>query len=101
MADIAAQVTLFEEPDDYVIENNPDVTYTKVLDKFDFNLFQNEEPAHKLKFHDLKINILINLTNYYLYIALLLIFKLIYAAALKKNFIIKPWLISTESWPTN
>jgi len=31
MADVAAQVTLFEEPDDYVIENNPDVTYTRVL----------------------------------------------------------------------
>jgi hypothetical protein len=27
MAYLAAQVVLFEEPDDYVIENNPDVTY--------------------------------------------------------------------------
>jgi len=43
MAYLAAQVVLFEEPDDYVIENNPDVTYSKILDKFDFNLFQDEE----------------------------------------------------------
>jgi hypothetical protein len=43
MAYVAAQFALFEEPDDYVLENNPDVTYDKVLDKFDFNLFQDEE----------------------------------------------------------
>ena len=46
MADVAAQVTLFQEPDDYVIENNPAVTYTKVLDKFDFNRFQDEEKLY-------------------------------------------------------
>jgi len=46
MADVAAQVTLFEEPDDYVIDNNPAVTYTKVLDKFDFNRFQDEEKLY-------------------------------------------------------
>ena len=46
MANVAAQVALFEEPDDYVIDNNPDVTYTKVLDKFDFDLFQAEEKLY-------------------------------------------------------
>ena len=46
MAYVAAQVTFFEEPDDYVIENNPDVIYAKVLDKFDFNLFQAEEQSY-------------------------------------------------------
>ncbi len=46
MADVAVQVALFEEPDDYVIDNNPDVTYTKVLNKFDFNLFQDEEQRY-------------------------------------------------------
>ena len=46
MAYFAAQVVLFEEPDDYVVENNPDVAYTKVLDKFDYNLFQDEEKLY-------------------------------------------------------
>ena len=36
------QVALFEEPDDYVIDNNPEVIYTKVLNKFKFSLFQDE-----------------------------------------------------------
>jgi hypothetical protein len=43
MAAVAAQVMLFEEPDDYVIDHNPEVTYTKVLEKFDFNRFQAEQ----------------------------------------------------------
>ena len=47
MAYTAAQVALFEQPDDYVIENNPKVTYTKVLDKFDSNLFQDEERHYR------------------------------------------------------
>lgn len=42
MAYAAVQVTLFEEPDDYVIDNNPEVIYTNVLNKFDFTLFQAE-----------------------------------------------------------
>ena len=46
MAYVAAQFALFEEPDDYVLENNPDVSYDKVLDKFDFNLFQDEEQLY-------------------------------------------------------
>lgn len=46
MAYSAAQVVLFAEPDDYVIENNPDVTYSKILDKFDFNLFRDEEKLY-------------------------------------------------------
>lgn len=37
------QVALFEEPDDYVLDNNPEVIYTNVFNKFDFNLFQDEE----------------------------------------------------------
>ncbi len=46
MAHVAAQVALFEEPDDYVIDNNLEVTYTKVLDQFYFNLFQDEEQLY-------------------------------------------------------
>ncbi len=42
MVNAAAQVNFFEEPDDYVLENNPDVIYAKVLDKFDFHLFRDE-----------------------------------------------------------
>ncbi|MBC8185342.1 transposase [candidate division KSB1 bacterium] len=38
-----AQVALFDEPDDYVLDNNPDVTFTKVFNKFEFNLFLDEE----------------------------------------------------------
>jgi len=41
-----AQVALFNEPDDYVIDNNPEVIYTNVLNKFDFNLFQDEEKLY-------------------------------------------------------
>ena len=35
MAFAATQPKLFEEPDDYVLENNPEVVYANVLD----NLF--------------------------------------------------------------
>ncbi len=38
----AAQINFFEEPDDYVLENNPNVTYVKVLNKIDYELFKDE-----------------------------------------------------------
>ena len=38
MAYAASQVAIFTEPDDYVLENNADVIYVHVLDRFDFNL---------------------------------------------------------------
>lgn len=42
MAYAAAQVNFFEEPDDYVLDNNPDVIYANILDKFDFHIFRDE-----------------------------------------------------------
>ena len=41
-----AQVALFDEPDDYVIDNNPEVIYTNVFNKFDFNLFLDEKKLY-------------------------------------------------------
>jgi len=46
MAYAASQVAIFTEPDDYVLENNADVIYVHVLDRFDFNLFQGEEQQY-------------------------------------------------------
>jgi len=46
MAYAAAQPKLFEEPDDYVLENNPEVVYVSVLDDFDFNIFTEEEKRY-------------------------------------------------------
>ena len=46
MAYPAVQPELFEEPDDYALENNPEVIYVKVLDNFDFDLFRDEEKRY-------------------------------------------------------
>lgn len=46
MAYAASQIAIFTEPDDYVLENNAEVIYVNVLDKFDFNLFQDEEKQY-------------------------------------------------------
>ena len=46
MAYFPAQPALFEEPDDYVLEHNPEVVYTDVLDNFDFNIFRDEEKRY-------------------------------------------------------
>jgi hypothetical protein len=53
----AAQFALFEEPDDYVIENNPDVTYDNVLNKYDFNLFQDEEQLYYKSLSDFNLKL--------------------------------------------
>ena len=40
------QQSLFIDSDDYALENNPDIIFTKILNRFDFRLFHEEEKLY-------------------------------------------------------